>query len=658
METNDHTETIRLARKRFATVVQAQSENRAESILDMKMLLGGEEQWEPEARKARNGRPTLSINKFPKFLRAITGDQRQNRPSIKVRGVDSQSDPQIATILEGHIRNIEYTSNAAYAYDNAFKMPVAAGFPGYWRILTEYADDDSFEQDIRIVPIRNHFSVYMDHSVVPYQGKEQFAFVVETISSEQFKQQYPKIEIQSFPEQGQGDEESLWFDGEGVRVAEYFYLEPITRNVYQLETGEVIEENAKIKKLIIKQDGQKFLQSQEGLIPIIKERSVKTQKVMWCKLCGHDKLLEGPQEWAGKYIPIIPVMPEELIIEGKTYWKGPLRDARDPQRLYNYVASANIEAVALSPKAPFVVGQKQIEGHEAQWQGAHLLPYPYLVFNDENGNVQAPRRSDPVQTQPGLITTMQQANMDFEDTIGIFRAGLGAPSNEKSGIAIKERKESSDVGTYEYHDNLSRAINWSYRVLLDLIPRIFDTERGLRLMNPDDTESFAPINKEIIDPVTGEKTIINDISQGKYDVVATLGPAYSTQRQEAQTILSDVLNNIAKVAPQAVPIIMPRLFKLMDYPEAADIAKELEEMFGKGQDQGPNPQQEAMMRLQVEKILSEIVKIRTEGIKNIATAEAAEVGSQLQQYSQIAQALQPQPQPQQMPPVMPQSQGL
>lgn len=650
-----HDELIRTARKRFAQVVQAQADNRAESILDMKMLLGGDEQWEPAARDARAGRPTLSINKLPKFLRAVTGDQRQNRPSIKVRPVDSKADPQVATILEGHIRNIEYTSNAAYAYDNAFKMPTAAGFPGYWRILTDYTDDDSFEQDIKIMPIRNHFSVYMDHSVVPYQGKEQFAFVVETMREERFKALYPDVDMESFAETGQGDEESLWFDGEGIRVAEYFYLEPVTRNVYQLETGDVVEETAKNKKLFIMQGGQKFLQSQEQLIPVVKERSVKTNRVMWAKLCGHSKPLEGPQEWAGKYIPIIPVMPEELIIEGATYWKGLIRDARDPQRLYNYVASANIEAVALSPKAPFVVGQKQIEGHESQWANAHLLPYPYLVFNDENGNTQAPRRSDPVQTQPGLITTMQQANMDFEDTIGIFRAGLGAPSNEKSGIAIKERKESSDVGTYEYHDNLSRAINWSYRVLLDLIPRIYDTERGLRLMNPDDSEAFAPINKEVMG-ADGSKVIINDISQGKYDVVATLGPAYATQRQEAQKVLSDVLTGIAQVAPQAVPIIMPRLFKLMDYPEAADIAKELEEMFGKGQE-GPDPKQGAMMDAKLNEMVANTVLKYTQGLKNIADASKAEPGDQTAQYtsemSGLGQVMQQAQQPQQQSPQMP-----
>lgn len=625
--------------KRLKQVIQAQGDNREKAIIDLKMLLGGKEgQWEKAALDSRGDRPTLTFNKFPKFLRSVTGDQRQNRPSIKVRPVDDKADPQVATIIEGHIRNIEYNSGAAYSYDNAFKLATAAGFPGYWRILTEYTDDDSFEQDIKIVPLRNHFSVYMDHSCIPYQGKEQFCFIVETLREDMFKKQYPGIEPQSFSEQGQGDEESVWFDGEGVRVAEYFYLEPTTKMIYLLESGEVVEETKKNKSAITDQDGQKVLQTEQGPIPIIKERSVKTNKVMWCKMTGGDKLLEGPQEWAGKYIPVPFVLPEEIIIEGETHWKGIIRDAIDPARAYNYAASANIEAVALSPKSPIMVGQRQIEGHEEQWQNAHLVPYPYLVYNDENGNQQAPQRSMPVQTQPGLISTMQQANADIEDTIGIYRAGLGAPSNEKSGIAIRERKESSDVGSFEYHDNLSRAINWSYKILIDLIPRIYDTERGLRLMNPDDTESFAPINKQSIGP-DGEKIIINDLTQGKYDIVAALGPAYATQRQEAQQILSDVLTNIAAVAPMAVPIIMPRLFKLMDYPEAADIAKELEDMFGKGKDQGPDPMQKAMADAKLRQMIADTVVKYTQGLKNIADASKAELGDQTQEYAAQLSAL-------------------
>lgn len=635
---------VTLARKRFTKVVEVQSDSRDESIIDLKMLVGGPEQWEDAARDARKGRPTLTVNKLPKFLRSVTGDQRQNRPSVKVRPVDSQADPQIAEIFEGHIRNIEYVSNAAYSYDSAFKHATSCGFPGYWRILTDYTDDDSFEQDITIAPVRNHFSVYMDHSCVPYQGKEQFCFVVETLSKAEFKNKYPNADHAQFDDGAQGDELSQWFDKDGIRVAEYFYKEPATKVILQLETGEVVEETKKLKPFI-SPDRKSLLTAQGEPIPILKERTVKSHKIMWAKICGLEEPLEGPQEWAGKFIPVIPVMPEEFILDGKTIWKGLVRDARDPQRLYNYVASANIEAVALSPKSPLMIGKSQLEGNESQWRQAHTTPFPYLVYNDETGNTNIPQRVTAVQQQPGLLLTMQQANMDFEDTIGIFRAGLGAPSNEKSGIAIKERKESSDVGTYEYHDNLSRAVQWSYRVLIDLIPKIYDTERGLRLMNPDETESFAEINKEIIDPQTGERVLINDITVGKYDIAVTLGPAYATQRQEGQQILSDVLTAIAPVAPQAVPIILPRLFKMMDFPEAAEITKELKKVFGmgeEGEEKQPDPMQQQQMQMQQQMMQLEMMlkqatiqKTETASMLDIAKAEAAEAGSQLAEYKAV-----------------------
>jgi hypothetical protein len=651
---------VTLARKRFAKVVDVQSKNRADAITDLGMLVGGELQWEQAAIDARKGRPTLTINKLPKFLRSVTGDQRKSRPSVKVRPVDSSADPQIAEIYEGHIRNIEYVSGASYAYDSAFKHATSCGFPGYWRILTDYTSDDSFEQDITLAPMRNHFCVYMDHSCVPYQGKEQFAFVVETVSKAEFEAKYPDVDLLQFADGAQGDELSNWFDDDGIRVAEYFYKEPCTKVLLQLETGEVVEETKKLKQFI-SPDRKSLLTPQGEPVAIVKERTVQSHKIMWAKICGLEKPLEGPQVWAGKYIPIIPVMPEEFILDGKTVWKGIVRDARDSQRQYNYAASANIETVALSPKSPLMIGKSQLEGNEAQWRTAHSTPYPYLVYNDESGNTSIPQRVSPVQQQPGLIITMQQATADLEDTMGIFRAALGAPSNEKSGVALRERKESSDVGTYEYHDNLSRAISWSYRVLIDLIPRIYDTERGLRLMNPDDIEAFAEINKEIIGH-DGAKTIINDITVGKYDIVATLGPAYATQRQEGQQILSDILTAVAPVAPQTVPVILPRLFKLMDFPEAIEITKELRAVFGqdedgKPQDKGPDPmqqKQEAMAEqmFDLEKRLkeAEIAKTETASMLDLAKAEAAEIGQDLAEYKMIVDDFMRMTQPQQQQP--------
>lgn len=642
---------VTVARKRFDQVTKVQAKPRAEAIVDMGMIIGGvENHWDADALKARAGRPTLAINKLPKFLRSVTGDQRKTRPSVKVRPVDSKADAIIAKIFEGHIRNIEYVSNAAYSYDSAFKHATSCGFPGYWRILTDYTDDDSFEQDITIQPIRNHFSVYMDHSCVPYQGKEKFGFIVETVSKEDLEAEYKDKDFTQFQDGAAGDDLANWFDDDGIRVAEYFYKEPCTKTILQLQDGSTVELNSKNKSALFETEGVKIFNTKQGPIAVVKERKVQSHKIMWCKICGLDEPLEGPQEWAGKYIPIIPVMPEEFILNGETVWKGLVRDARDTTRLYDYVASANIEAIALSPKSPLMIGKSQIKGNETQWNQAHTTPYPYLIYNDDD-NTTRPDRTTPVQQQPGLLATMQQANMDFEDTIGIFRAGLGAPSNEKSGIAIRERKESSDTGTYEYHDNLSRAVQWSYRVLVDLIPKIYDTERGLRLMNPDETESFAEINKTVQGP-NGESVLINDITVGKYDIAVTLGPAYATQRQEGQQMLSDVLTAVAPVAPQIVPIILPKLFKMMDSPEAAEIAEELKKIFGQGDDkdnpeaQAAKQQQQAqqaeqaelqqhMASLDIQLKQAEISTKESAAMLNLARAEAAEQGSQMAEYKHM-----------------------
>jgi hypothetical protein len=601
MTTEEQDAVLKTAINQFQEESQRQQDNRKEALVDLKMLLGGDEQWDQEALEARSGRPCLTINKLPKFVKQITGDQRQNRPAIKVRAVDSKSDPQIASIIEGHIRNIEYNSNAAYAYDHAFKYAAGAGIAGYWRILTKYTDDDVFEQDIVIEPVRNHFSVVMDTRCLPYMGKERFCFISEMIPTEQFKKDYPDAAATDFSESALGDSYGDWFTSDEVRISEYFYLKPVTRTIYQLESGEVVQAD-KVKKYVQEIDGQKVIALSDGTFSLItKERQVESHDVMWCKLCGSG-YIEKPRKWAGKYIPVIGVMAEEWIIEGKSYQKGAIRDARDPQRQYNYMASANIETIALSPKAPTILTTEQIQGHEQQWDNANNSAYPYLLVNPTPAGL--PQRQQPVQVNQGIVQAMMQATQDLKETTGMFDASLGSQGNEQSGRAILARQKEGDTVNFEFIDNLTRAIQFTGKILVDLIPRIYDTERTVRVLNPDETEAYATINKTIQDPTTGETTIINDLTVGKYDVVVTVGPSYTTQRMETAQAMTEILQAVATAAPQIIPVILPRMFKAFDWPEAQEMAEEIKQLFAappmppggpQGMPQGVPPEMAALM---------------------------------------------------------------
>ena len=556
---------------RFKLAVDADREERLKAIEDLEFIQGGDFQWDSEAITARKNRPRLTINKLPKFIRQVTGDQRQNRPSVKVRPVDSVADPMIADIYEGHIRNIEYNSHASIAYDNAFKQATSGGYPGFWRIDTQYADEDSFEQDIVINPIWNNFTVYPDPVTIKdvYKGGLDWCFITETVSNDEFERRYPKKEGGEW-ETGEGEQLEGWFLDNERRIAEYWYREPFEKTLYLLETGETIEAE-KVEDFITAVGKEKMLMLPEGMVSIIRERKVKSHKIKWCLVSGNE-ILDGPKDVAGKYIRIVPVFGDTWNIQGKTYYKSLIRDAKDPQKMYNYMVSQNVEMTALAPKVPYLVTPAQIEGHERIWKTANTVPHPFLPYNPDPRAGALPQRSDPVVQNTGYVQLAGQATEDLQETTGIFKSALGQQSNERTGAAIRERKQESDVGMFEFLDNLTRAITFTGKILVDMIPRIYDTERTLRLLNFDGKTQMVDINKQIPNP-DGTMTLINDITVGKYDVYVTVGPSYTTQRMEAADSMMQIIQAVPDLMTVAGDIIMGNL----DWPGAADIAKRLQE---------------------------------------------------------------------------------
>lgn len=632
-KTIDETDFIRTARKLCDLALELDQDNREKAQEDLKFL-DGEEQWPADIKAAREaeGRPCLVINKLPGFLDQVVGDQRQNRPAIKVLPVDDTADPEIAKIYEGLIRNIENTSQADVAYDHAFEHAAGCGY-GAFRVVTEYADDDVFEQDIKIKKIDNAFSVVFDPEAKEVDKSDgRFVFIIEDILRETYKERYPDktpIEFDVKADEGL----KSWCTEDTVRVVEYFKKEPITKTIYLLADGTVTDK------------------IQEG-DEVVRERQVKTHKIVWYKIDGY-QILEGPKDWSGKYFPIVPVWGKELNINGKRKIRGLVRHAKDPQRMYNYHRSSEVEVTALAPKAPYLLTPKQIDGFESQWQQAYKKNFPYLLFNHDPQEPGAPKRQLPGQIPTGDAHQVATANDELKATTGIYDASLGNRSNETSGRAIRERKVEGDVATFAYIDNLARAIRHCGRILVDLIPKIYDTERIVRLRGEDGKEEFVPINKTYVDPETGEVGVYNDLTVGKYDVVVSVGPSYTTQREEA----ADSMLGFIKAVPQAAPMIGDLIAKNMNWPGAEEIAERLkppgvDDENGEGGPQGIPPEQvdqivaEAVAQHEQEimdsfKIKQEELKVKREELQlEVKRLELAQKEAELQGYDErIRQAV-------------------
>ena len=424
------TEELSRMRKRFRMAIDAYSTTREDQLDDLRFMAASSDnhyQWPADVLSTRgsvqgqtiNARPCLTINKLPQHVRQVTNEQRKSRPSPNVIPADDKADVEVAEIFDGMIRHIEYISNADVAYDTACDNQVTYG-EGYIRILTEYCDENSFDQDIKIARVRNSFSVYMDPTIQdPCGADAEWCFITEDILKADYERMYPNaMPVSSIMVQGVGDQAlSQWLSETTVRIAEYFYCDykPATLNLYA--DGQTTFQNTPEDKM----------RRQMGMKPI-RQRKVQRKQIKWCKTNGYEIIEE--QDWAGAHIPVIRVIGNEWSIEGQLEISGLVRNAKDAQRMYNYWVSQEAEMLALAPKAPFIGYGGQFEGYEEKWKTANTQNYPYLEVNpdvtDGAGNVlPLPSRAQPPMAQTGLIQAKMGASEDIKAATGQYNASLG-----------------------------------------------------------------------------------------------------------------------------------------------------------------------------------------------------------------------------------------
>lgn len=547
---------IDLAIKRFKFASDAEAENRKAMKSDMEFYVS--DQWDGDIKKARANRPCLTINRLPGFTRQITNGLRQSMPSLVVIPSNDGTE-EVAEVMNGIIRHIQEASQASIAYSTANNSQVIAGL-GFFRLVTEYANDTSFDKDIKIKRIKNALTVYVDPAAIePDYSDAMYMFITSDITHAEFKRQYPDKEVVNNDElTSQGDEIREWMTAEksSMRIAEYFTVEEKDdKEIYRLPDGSVTEEKPKSGEY--------------------DTRTIKTRYVKWRKISGVEVLEET--DWPGKYIPVIPVMGEDIDVDGKRIIKGMVRDAKDPQRMYNYWSSAQTETIALAPKAPFIIAEGQIEGYEAQWDSANTKNWSSLTYKPQSVNgtlIGAPQRNQAEPPVQAMVQAMKQAGDDMKAVTGIYDASLGAKSNEVSGTAIKARTLQGDVANYHYNDNFGASLLYLGRQLVDLIPKIYDSARVVRILGEDGTSEYKPINQATDEKDKDGIAKIYDLTTGEYDIVLDVGPSYKTKREEDAANMTTLLSSNPELWKVAGDIFV----KAMDWPDAQQLSERLKKM--------------------------------------------------------------------------------
>jgi hypothetical protein len=561
-------DTLKKEIEEFEEAYDAESENRNTALEDLKFARLSE-QWPEQIRKQReiDGRPILTINKMPAFIRQVVNDSRQNRPQIKVKPVDDKADIDTANVLEGLIRNIERTSKADVAYDTAVDYAVSMGW-GYIRVNIDYEYDDTFDKCLKIERIANPFSVYGDPYSTSMDGSDwNRCWITELKSKEEFKAKWKNAEAVDWESLGYDNLKAPWRDSDDILICESWHREETEREIYQLSSGEIVGKQ--------EYEAGRDIFEMAGIVPV-NNRTTKAYKITQRIMTGAEILEEN--EWLGQYLPIIPVYGEELNVEGKRYFRSLIHNAKDAQRMFNYWRTTATELVALAPRVPFI-GEEGSFDADPNWLTANSQNHAFLQYA---------RGTNPPQRQPldsggaaGAMSEALAASDDMKSIIGMYDASLGQRSNETSGRAIMARQREGDVNTFHFIDNLARSIRHVGCVLIDLIPKVYNGQRIVRIIGQDDSEEVAKIGQQEEQGEAPEQEgmiegaeRIYDLGVGRYDVAVDTGPSFTTRREEQAQQMIELIRGY----PQAAPLIGDLLVKSLDWQNAEEIAERLKAM--------------------------------------------------------------------------------
>lgn len=589
--TDDENKLISQAKDDFKTGYDWEANARLNFEYDYKFANGdthNKYQWDNDLVMARqlDDKPCLTINKVQQHNLMVINDAKQNKPGVRIRPVGDDASFEGAQIFQELIYHIEYISSAENVYDSATSFQVQAGW-GYWRIDTDYINDKTFDQEIYIRHIKDPRSVYLDPDINEIDGADaRWGIIFEDMDKELFKKKYPKF-ADVMGSSTLGNKGDGWLTESQVRIALYYYKEEKEDKLVHWIGQDGIQVISKKSEL---DDRQKIFyqaikkESQAKELLQFKERAIITNDIHWVKIAG-DRVIEGPTKWLGSTIPIVRLVGTETVIDGILDRKGHTRALINAQQIYNFMSSSNVEFIATQSKTPWVAPSAAIEGFEEYYKTANRVNHSYLPYNaydDDGQQLQAPVRNSAINSGNGYVQQMQVAQNELMMASGQYQAQMGENENAKSGVAINARQRQGDRATYHFIDNLAIAVRRTGKILVDLIPKVYDTPRVKKILAQDGTRMNVKIDTDAgaeLQNTTDPNNPAMDNGQkiteyvfnpdfGQYDIQADTGPSFATKRMETAAALIDM----AKADENFMKIGGDILMKNLDFAGADILA--------------------------------------------------------------------------------------
>lgn len=578
-------------------------------------------QWpkRPYEIRGESEKPCLTINNTRVHNDIIINAMSKNRYGVKVRPVGGKASYKSAQAMEMLIRRTEYISRASTHYRTISEQQVDGGI-AYMLLETAYVSNKSMKQDIYMKAARDPTAVYLDPWIQQIDGLDaRFGLTFERLSRKEFNRKHPKWKnkVGSAPlDQSMGE----WLSDSEVMLAKYYRKRETADRLIWYKDPDSGEEIERLRSEMREESGKELV---DALMEQIKNgeidggsRKVSNDEVEWFLIAGNTIVDRG--DWPGIYIPICRCVGRETVVDRTLDRKGHTRPLISAQHMLNYNASTAVEYAASAVKAQWLGSARAFEGQES-WKDGNVQNYAVMQYNDvddeapgELQTIPPPQRIDPPRANPAAQQGMQDAERQMMMISGQFEAQMGENDTQSaaSGKAIGERKEQGDTATYHFVEHFGDMLRAVGVQLLDLYPKIYDTERALHIIG-DDGEKFwmkvDPNQTDVIQEMEHEKDDEEAIklsfnpALGEYECVSDPGPSYATQRQEAWEAMGMILQNNKELAASCADL----LFAYGDFPGADKLRERLEKeikatkpyLFDGGPEPGMIQAQQQMQKL-------------------------------------------------------------
>lgn len=613
------------------------SESDRRFLEDLKFANGDSKngyQWPNNIRHARDidQRPALTINIVRQHNKQIINQALQSKSDITILGTGDGASAESASAFKWLVKHIEYQSNASAAYKVALRYQVECG-KGWWRIVTDYAGPDTFDQEIYIRPVWDPLSVKMDPDAkMPDCSDARQCIVFDLIPRGEFFAAYPELRnVVGDQPLGAGSVGGDWIPKDEILLAEYFRKvvrpDELCSFVWKREDG-----GDGRRREIRKSMCPPGIWSQLLRDPLTMTRDTYDDVVEWYLIAGSQ--IVDQTIWPGKYIPLIRVIGEESIIDGIYDCKGHTRNMEDAQRMFNYNSSAQVEYGALQTKVPWIVPIEGVEDYRTVWETANLINHAYLPYKSFNEQypekpIPPPQRPEGPQPSAAYQAGMETAFNQMMMASGQWQNQMGMMGNERTGEAISQRKQQGDTATFHFQDNFAEGLRYTGKQLIDLIPRVYNTRRVKRILTDDGIEFDLIVDPGYAQAYAAEEDHKGDVirrifnpSVGVYDVAADVGPDSGTRRQETVEAFTLILTQ----NPALTGIIGDILLKNLDIgDDGVEAARRLRRMVPpQALGTGPTPQ-ETQLQEQIGQLQGLLAKtMQRAGMDRVKVADKTE----------------------------------